>query len=141
MHTPQLNTTRGLAWMAVVAGLVALSACNNRTDDGKTVGQKLDGAVATVEQKAEQAKDATANAAEKVGDKAKDMTITASVNAELARDSALSALKINVDTVDGQVTLRGTAPDSAAKDRATTLANSVSGVTKVDNQLTVGPRG
>lgn len=75
--------------------------------------------------------------AERLGDKAQDAGITASVNAELAKDGALSAMRINVDTVGGQVSLRGSAPSALARDRATRLAKSVKGVVSVDNQLAV----
>lgn len=78
-------------------------------------------------------------AAKEAGDKVSDAVITTSVNAELARDDGLSALKINVDTDDGRVALRGTAPDAAARDRATQLAAGVKGVSTVDNQLVVAP--
>ena len=49
----------------------------------------------------------------------------------------LSALKINVDTTGGRVVLRGTAPDTASRERATVLASAVSGVVSVENALTV----
>jgi hyperosmotically inducible periplasmic protein len=134
-----------------LAAAATLAACN-RTDDGRTVGQKVDGAVAKVEQKTEEAKadarvagekakENTAGAMDTVAIKAKDAVITTSVNAELAKDSQLSALRINVDTVDGRVALKGTAPDTASRDRATSLARSVDGVKAVDNQLTVAPKG
>jgi hyperosmotically inducible periplasmic protein len=137
--------------LAALMATAALSACN-RADDGSTAGQKVDGAVAKVEKKAdevgadmraagEKAKDSTAGAMDTVAAKAKDAVITSSVNAELAKDSQLSALRINVDTVEGRVALRGTAPDAASKDRATTLAQRVDGVKAVDNQLTVAPKG
>lgn len=126
--------------LATLATLALLGACN-RNDEGRTVGQQVDGAVAKVENQAERAKDATTSAANQVGDKAKDMGITAAINAELARDPKLSALSINVDTVDGRVTLKGTAPDTASRDRATSLAGAVSGVLAVDNQLNVTPGG
>ena len=71
----------------------------------------------------------------------KDAAITTKVNAELARDNDLSAIKINVDTAAGHVVLRGTAPNDAARDRATTIAQRVDGVLSVDNQLTVGQQG
>ena len=74
---------------------------------------------------------------DKAGAAMSDAAITASVNAELAKDAALSTLKINVDTTDGRVALRGTAPDAAARDRATALASSVKGVVSVDNQLMI----
>lgn len=82
-----------------------------------------------------EAKEAAQGASEKVS----DAVITTTVNAELARDDSLSALKINVDTEDGRVALRGTAPDAAARDRATQLAAGVKGVSTVDNQLVVEP--
>ena len=127
--------------LAALASLALLGACGDRNDDSRTVGQRVDGAVTKVEQGAEQAKDAAAAAVDKAGSKAKDAVITTSINAELARDQQLSALRIDVDTVDGRVSLRGTAPDSSARDRATTMANSVSGVMSVDNQLSVTPGG
>ena len=66
-----------------------------------------------------------------------DATITAQVNAGLAKDPDLSALKINVDTVNGKVTLNGPAPSTVARDRAETIAKSVTGVTSANNQLVV----
>jgi hyperosmotically inducible periplasmic protein len=137
--------------LAALVAAAALSACN-RADDGRSAGQKVDGAVAKAEKKAdevgadmraagEKAKDSTAGAMDTVAAKAKDAVITSSVNAELAKDKQLSALRINVDTVEGRVALRGTAPDAASKDRATTLAQRVDGVKAVDNQLTVTPKG
>lgn len=69
--------------------------------------------------------------------KLKDASITTEINVGLAKDPALSALKINVDTNDGRVLLKGTAPDPAARERATQLAQAVTGVVSVDNQLQV----
>lgn len=86
------------------------------------------------------AKVAGQNASDKIGDKVADAVITTSINAELAKDSSLSALKINVDTDAGRVALKGTAPTTAARERATTLASNVKGVVSVDNQLTVDPK-
>lgn len=73
------------------------------------------------------------------GDKVTDAVISTAVNAEFAKDSSLSATKIDVDTAAGRVALRGTAPSAAARDRATELAAHVKGVRSVDNQLTVEP--
>ena len=67
-----------------------------------------------------------------------DAAITATVKAGLARDSQLSALKIDVDTNAGAVRLQGPAPSLEAKTRATDIAKAVSGVSSVDNQLMVG---
>ena len=137
--------------VCALAAALALGACQ-RTDDGRTAGQKMDTAVANAEQKADQikqdvkqetaeAKGDINRAVDKAGDKMKDASITTAVNAELARDTELSALRINVDTADGRVVLRGTAPNDASRQRATTLASRVEGVVSVDNQLSVGSRG
>ena len=86
---------------------------------------------------ATEAKDAAKIASDKIGDKVADAVITTSVKAELAKDANLSALKINVDTDHGQVTLRGSAPSQAAREHAVALASAVKGVVGVDNQLAV----
>jgi hyperosmotically inducible protein len=82
-------------------------------------------------------KDAAKSTADNVGNKVDDARITTSVNAELAKDSSLSAVKINVDTDGGRVALKGSAPSESARERATVLASNVSGVVSVDNQLTI----
>lgn len=143
---------------AVAAAAVMLGACS-RSDDA-TVGERVDGAVAQAEQKldqagaearekmdqarvateraAEQAKDKMAGAAEAVSNTVADAAVTASVNAELAKDPKLSALQINVDTTNGHVRLSGKAPDADSRERATRLASAVKGVTHVENRLEVG---
>ena len=142
---------------AALAAALALGACSRHDD--RTAGQQVDSAVAKVEQKAEQAKSemssaaaeakssareasadakvAAADAGDKVAAAVNDATITTTINAELAKDSSLSAVKIDVDTSHGRVALRGTAPTPQAKERATQIATSVKGVTSVDNLLTV----
>ena len=48
------------------------------------------------------------------------------------------AQRIEVDTVDGKVALRGNVANPQARERATQIAKSVAGVRSVDNQLVVG---
>lgn len=134
--------------LAALAASIALLAGCNRAED-RTVGEQVDRAIQSTERAAETAADKVGNATERAGekisqagdvmaDKAGDAAITASVNAELAKDPALSALRIDVDTAQGRVVLRGSAPDRAALERATQLAQAVQGVVAVDNQLRVG---
>lgn len=138
---------KSLIATSAVAVLLALGACGQKQDD-TTVGQKMDSAVTKTEQvasevktdatnAAQDAKVAITNAGEKMAEKLDDATITAEVNAGLAKDATLSALKINVDTRDGRVTLKGPAPSADARARATEIAKGVKGVSAVDNQLTV----
>ena len=93
---------------------------------GQAINQTVDKVVTQV-----------AGTADAVADKVADASITTRVHAELAKDSSLSALRIDVDTINGKVLLRGSAPSSLARDRATTLAAKVKGVNAVDNQLDV----
>jgi hyperosmotically inducible protein len=144
---------RSLSLIAAAAAALLLVACDRRDD--QTVGKQVDSTVASADAAAERAKadaaaatnrvEAAADSAgakieaagDKVADKVADAAITASVNAALARDPGLSALRIDVDTVNGTVSLKGTAPDQAARTRATELASAVKGVSTVDNQLEV----
>jgi len=143
--------------LAVSALALGLAACGKTEEP--TVGQRLDSAVEKTEQAAADARakaeaamqsaetkmeKGAANAeatAKQAADTAKgaidDATITAQVSAGLAKDPDLSAVKINVDTVNGKVTLNGPAPSTVARDRAETIAKAVSGVTSVNNQLVV----
>jgi hyperosmotically inducible periplasmic protein len=107
---------------------------------GNDASKGIDKAKEATRDMAQDAKEASQNASDKVGDKVADAVITTSVKAELAKDSSLSALKINVDTDGGRVALRGTAPSPAARDQATALAKGVKGVVSVDNQLSIEPK-
>jgi len=64
-----------------------------------------------------------------------DAGITARVNAELAKDPNLSAIRIDVDTQDGVVTLTGPVDNEQARERATQIAHNVEGVSRVVNNL------
>ena len=149
---------RQLALIGSLISLVGLTACD-KNSDGQTVGQKLDSAVVNVEQKAIEAKIKAATSLTTAGDAIKDATqnaevsgsktvasisnqvddaaITASIAAGFAKDADLSAIKIDVDTKNGSVTLYGPAPTATARDRATAIAKSIKGVTSVDNKLVI----
>ncbi|MBX3607237.1 MAG: BON domain-containing protein [Piscinibacter sp.] len=125
---------------AALAGALMLSACGK---EEQTAGQAVDETIAKVEQKSESAaqdlKQAATEAGDKVATVARDAAITTEINAELAKDNTLSALKINVDTSEGRVMLRGTAPDAASRERATRIAAGVKGVSSVENEMTLEP--
>jgi hyperosmotically inducible periplasmic protein len=106
---------------------------------GNDASKGIDKAKDATRDIAKDAKEAGQNASDKVGNKVADAVITTTVKAELAKDSNLSAMKINVDTEAGRVALHGTAPSTAAREHATALAQGVKGVVSVDNQLSVEP--
>ena len=149
------------AWLAVLlaGAALTLAACDNAGN--RTAGEKLDSAIAKTEKAADTAaaktaealkeakakidasgtaaevKDAAKNAGAAVSATVDDAAITASVSAGLAKDPDLSAIKINVDTKGGAVSLKGPAPTAAARARAEEIAKGVQGVTSVNNQLEV----
>lgn len=141
------NGRRAACMAALAAASLALAACD-RSQQETSVGQKVDGAVEKTEQVArEGAQDArnsmasAADAARDAGQKAAaaldDTAITAAVSAGLARDPDLSAIRVDVDTKGGVVTLQGPAPNETARRRASDIALGVKGVNSVNNQLVV----
>jgi|JI10StandDraft_1071094.scaffolds.fasta_scaffold372201_2 hyperosmotically inducible protein len=148
------TTQKSLIAVSCLAALLTLGACNKADD--RTAGQQLDSAIAKTDAAGERAKDqmkdatasagaamsnaadATKTAGANAVDGSFDAMITAKVNTGLAADKDLSAIKINVDTKDGVVTLSGPAPTAAAKERAAEIAKNVQDVKSVNNNLVVG---
>ena len=162
MLAPQFPASRphtiALAVASALAALPMLTGCDSG-DSTRTVGQKLDTAIARTERAAVEVTDATkasvnsasaalregadqANAAAKnasasVTINSQDAAITASVAAGFIKDPDLSAIKIDIDTRQGVVSLYGPAPSETARMRATDIAKAVKGVSGVDNKLVV----
>ncbi|MCB1896675.1 MAG: BON domain-containing protein [Zoogloeaceae bacterium] len=146
---------RKIALASLVSSAMLLAACGS---EDRTVGQKVDHAVAESRDAAGDAKREMAEAgeaiqrgAERAGEAVKetlsdagqvvaDAAITTAVKAELINDERIDALEIDVDTKDGEVTLSGTAPDDAARDQAERLAESVEGVKEVHNKLVLASK-
>ena len=71
-----------------------------------------------------------------------DSVITAKIKAEMAKDKQVSALNIKVDTDNkGVVQLSGTAKSQAEAEKAVSIANSVKGVTAVENKIQIASSG
>ena len=74
-----------------------------------------------------------------VSTKLSDSVITTKVKAEFAKDKAVHATTVKVDTdANGVVTLSGTAKTKAEAEKAESIAKSVKGVTSVKNDIVVG---
>jgi osmotically-inducible protein OsmY len=70
-----------------------------------------------------------------------DAQITTQVKSKLASDvNASSLTNISVNTTNGVVTLAGQVESAEIKQRAQTVAGSVTGVTRVNNDLQVAPK-
>ncbi len=141
-----------LAACVLGAGIGAL-AVSSYYDD-RSVGQRLDATVQATQQSVAEWRDgastvardgvsAGVDAGSRVGERAasvlSDASITASVKTALAADPKLSAVKIDVDTQGGVVSLEGPAPDLQSRERAEILASAPEGVLRVDNRLVVTP--
>jgi hyperosmotically inducible protein len=72
---------------------------------------------------------------------ARDIEITAKVKAKLTADPEINPLRIDVDTLDGRVTLSGKVRTERQREEAEALARGTEGVLEVVNLLEVGPRG
>lgn len=75
-----------------------------------------------------------------VGQMADDAAITANVNSALIKDKVVKARHIDVDTLEGHVTLTGMVDTREEAARAVLIARGVSGVKSVRNNLQVGHR-
>lgn len=111
------TTVRGIKVALVTAGIaLALGACSrSERQEIKT-----------------EAKQATNTAASAVDNAA----LTTKVKAALLADELVKGTQINVDSDNGVVTLNGTVDSSAHMQRAEQVTKGVSGVTRVQNNLT-----
>jgi hyperosmotically inducible periplasmic protein len=66
-----------------------------------------------------------------------DGSLTAKIKAKMGLDDTVKALNLDVDTVNGVVTVKGVVHSAAEKERALKLARETDGVKQVVDQLTV----
>ena len=71
------------------------------------------------------------------GQNVDDATITTSVKSTLVADKVANLTRVDVDTTRGVVSLNGVVESPDQKNRAEQLANRVSGVRKVINNLQI----
>ena len=98
--------------------------------DDVVVDREVAATTGTVEEKA-------VDNADSVKDMTTDAAITYAVKTQFLADPGVSGLKINVDTDDGVVTLRGHVKSMAEADKANAIARQSSGIKSVVNDLRV----
>ncbi len=142
----KLSNTRIPLLVALSTALAFSVGCNNRTAEDRTVQTPAEVAAEA---------DARAQADARYGDSTQDTTmgdaqrgdmtadgrdsdqpvgdtwITTKVKSSLLADSDVSGLNIEVETVNGVVTLTGQAGQQAQIERATRIARDIEGVTEV----------
>ena len=85
-----------------------------------------------------QVKAKTAHAAKKTGEVITDAAITTEVKTKLVAAKGVPGSKINVDTTDGTVTLKGVVPTRASRAKAVRITRASKGVKRVVDELTIG---
>lgn len=131
----------------------ATAGLNDADDDLKdqadraadAAGNAADRAGDAVGNAADATGDAARNAANRTGEIAKDAggviadaAITTAVKSKMLADPMVKALRIDVDTNNGVVTLSGNVGSAAERDRATALARDTNGARRVVSNLKVG---
>jgi len=111
-------------WCSVLAVLGLSAAACNQADRRADVG------AAAAEVK---------TAAAIAGDQLADGWLTTKIQAQFFADKDIKGRYVNVSTHDGVVTLTGRVEDANAREQALAIAKSTDGVTRVVNQLAIGP--
>ena len=118
-----------------------LASCGQAVDERKTgekVGMAIESTRTAIDEAGQKSAQAVGKAASAVIETSKgapDAAITASIKTDLLKDPDLSALKIEVETNQGIVTLNGVAPNEAAAGRAARIAGAIAGVKEVRNHV------
>jgi hypothetical protein len=119
---------------AIVAGAtLATAGCGDRNPTA-TVGQKI-------ERSADQVAAATDRATTQAAVAVDDAAITTKVKTAVLAEPGLKSLQIDVDTKNGVVTLSGMVDNASMKERASQVAQNISGVKSVVDNLAVKTTG
>jgi hyperosmotically inducible protein len=123
---------------ALVLGMTVAAPVFAQEDNGPA-SQSMSKAGASAEDAASDAGQAIKHAYHGTVTALSDSAITAKVKTALHENKTTSASNIQVDTVAGVVTLKGTASSADALATAQQVAQATSGVKEVKNELTMAP--
>lgn len=134
---PEAATSSGD--LSAAAGREAREVARDATDTAKEFGRDVEATAAGAAKELGRNVEATAaDATNRTGAVVVDAAVTSAVKTKLLADTAVSGLKIDVDTKDGIVTLNGMVVTRAEADRAVSLARDTNGVKSVVNNLRIG---
>ncbi|PKO91032.1 MAG: transporter [Betaproteobacteria bacterium HGW-Betaproteobacteria-1] len=117
-----------------------LAACE-KYDSAEKAGEGLDKAAERAGERMDSASQAMSDQADEAGVVIDDTVITTKVKSAFMAEPGLQSLQISVDTMNGVVTLSGTADSQENSDKAQQLASNTEGVKEVKNQLVVKVEG
>jgi osmotically-inducible protein OsmY len=125
------------ASMMIVSGLVACDKPGPAENAGKKIDQVTENVTTAVSNSADKADKAITEKGKATGQVLDDTQITAKIKATLLNEPGLQSTKISVDTVNGIVTLSGSATNQASIDKVLKLSASTEGVKSVVNKLVI----
>ena len=132
---PSISTVLALAVAAALTGGCSKASTDRAEEQARNAGDEATAAL-------ERAGKEVQRGAEELGQQAKpyldDATLTAKVKAKLAADPEVTAYQIDVDSLEGVVTLSGRVESAAEAAEAEKLARDTDGVKSVVNRLAVG---
>lgn len=135
--TNNVNKPVWMQWSTLVCAVAVLgvAGCADRNKNDIPESPATQGEIANA---TDTATDAAGNATEGAADVATQAGVTGKINAAYAANASLSAIKINVDTVEDTktVTLSGTVTNAAQKNLATNIAKQQAPGYKIVNNLT-----
>jgi hyperosmotically inducible periplasmic protein len=115
--------------------LLSLSACDNQ--NAVDAENKLDQAVESVETKIDGAAEQMSEASDVAGMQVEDATITTKIKTAFLAEPTLKSLDMSVSTTEGFVVITGVVDSLEASQKAAEIAEAVSEVKQVNNQLVV----
>lgn len=98
----------GRAWLTILVALMAAALLTGACSSTRTTGEQFD-----------------------------DGWINTKIKAKLTSDTSINAFNINVDVLDGVVTLKGTVEKEETRRRAQRYAERTKGVKRVINEIKV----
>jgi osmotically-inducible protein OsmY len=133
VSTAATETKKGVTTAAEKTG-EGVSKAGEKTGEALSkAGEKTGDALGT-------AAGATKGAAKATGKATSDGWLTTKVKSKFVGDKLLKGSDISVSTTAGVVTLTGTVPTEAGRDRAIALVKDTKGTKDVVDQLTIGPK-
>jgi len=136
-----LNSCKVLAISLLLAA--GMAACDSKPGPAESAGKKIDQSANDAGKKIGETVDKVGEKmgvqGEKAGVALNDAEITAKVKASIFAQPGLKTLQIGVDTVNGVVTLSGSADSMPNSETARSLAGAVAGVKEVRNNLVLKP--
>ena len=123
-----------------LARLPGVTRVENNLKSREKPTSAVTGAADAVADASKKGAKATANAVSKTGEVITDEWIVTRIRTNIANDKALTGTDIDVEVKKNVVTLTGTVPTAAARDKALAVAKEVEGVSRVVNNVKITPK-